>query len=85
MGGVGIEKSGQQYPLFVEESIHDAAFEQRQRSYDEMTAAEQNMHHGVDGGARTYEVARHDYHRQRVMKLTQFCISQGLLDRNMMA
>ena len=81
----GISQTGQHYLLSVENGVHEAVFEQRQYSYDEMSDAERRMQQGAVGADKTIEIARHDFHRQRVIKLTQYCIENGLLDQKLAA
>jgi hypothetical protein len=84
--GIGVEKNGQHYPLFIDDQIHDQVDTLRQQSYDEISAAEYAMQFGgLTSAAHAAEVARHDYHRQRVIKLTTYCINNGLLDRELAA
>lgn len=84
--GFGIEKNGQQYPLFIDNQLHDQVDVLRQRSYDEINAAEQAMQSGeLTPAAHATEVARLDHYQQQVVKLTKYCINNGLLSHELAA
>lgn len=84
--GFGVEKSGQQYPLFIDNQIHDQVDALRQKSYDEINAAEGAMHSGeLTPAALTAEAARLNHHEEKVTKLTRYCINNGLLSHELAA
>lgn len=77
---MGHEKNGQLYSLDVENHLHDQALVLREQALDAMNMAESALHHGdIEGAERTQLAAEYSRHETQVLKLTRYCVRQGLL------
>lgn len=77
---MGHEKNGQLYSLDVENHLHDQALVLRDEALEAMNATESALHYGdVTGAERTQLAAEYSRHETQVLKLTSYCIRQGLL------
>lgn len=77
---MGLERYGQLYPLAIEDHLHDQALELRQQSIAAINNAEhQLLNEDVDGAERTLALAEYNRHEERLHKLTDYCVRNGLL------
>ena len=77
---MGHEQNGQLYSLELEDQLHDHALEARSGALEAMGATEAALHYGnLNGAERTQLLAEYSHHETQVLKLTSYCIRQGLL------
>lgn len=78
---MGHEQNGQLYALDVEEHLHEQAIGLHQQALVDFNIAEQRLlGQRTVGAERTEVLAAYNRHEEKLLKLTSYCVRQGLLD-----
>lgn len=78
---MGHEQNGQLYALDIEEHLHEQALGLHQQALTDFNTAEQRLlRQRTVGVERTEVLAAYNRHEEKLLKLTSYCVRQGLLD-----